>query len=135
MQTRQLENPFLEKLGAILHAWREGEVEIQLPIDPSLLNRTGKVHGGVICTLLDAACGYAGLYTPAGADPLQGVTLSLTTNFLDSGGGAMLTAKGFLERRGRKVYFARAEVWLDDVLLAATAIGTFRYIRPGAGAT
>ncbi len=134
MQTLSLDNPFLEKLGALLHTWREGYVEMHLPIDPSLLNRTGKVHGGVICTLLDASCGYAGLYTPEHAPLLQGVTLSLTTNFLDSGSGAMLVAKGWAEKKGHKLYFSRAEVWLDDRLLVATGIGTFKYLRTPANA-
>lgn len=132
MQALSLDNPFLEKLGVSLHAWREGYVEMHLPLDPSLRNRTGKVHGGVICTLLDATCGYAGLFSPDRAAQLQGVTLSLTTNFLDSGVGSMLVAKGWIEKKGRTLYFSRSEVWLDDALLMASAIGTFKYVRPPA---
>ncbi len=134
MQTLQLDNPFLEKLGASLAAWRESYVELQLALDPTLLNRTGKVHGGVLCTLLDAACGYAGLYTAENQVPLQSVTLSLTTNFLDSGTGILLIAKGMIEKKGRNVYFARSEIWLDDALLIATGIGTFKYMRAPAAA-
>jgi uncharacterized protein (TIGR00369 family) len=125
----KLDNPFLETLGVSLKKWSGGYVEMQLPLNATLLNRTGKVHGGVICTLLDACTGYSGLYTPQGEQPLQSVTLSLTTNFLNSGPGVVLTGKGYAEKRGRGVYFARAEVWLDDALLVATGIGTFRYLR------
>ncbi|MCY1555026.1 hypothetical protein D9M68_916470 [compost metagenome] len=60
---------------------------------------------------------------------MHGVTLSLTTNFLFNGLGDMLSCKGFLERKGRGVYFSRAELWLDQETLVATAVGTFRYQR------
>jgi acyl-coenzyme A thioesterase PaaI-like protein len=79
--------------------------------------------------MLDAVAGYAGLYAPPGAAARHGVTLSLTTNFLSNGVGAMLRARGTVERSGRSIYFSRAEAWLDDALLVATAVGTFRYRR------
>jgi acyl-coenzyme A thioesterase PaaI-like protein len=34
-----------------------------------------------------------------------------------------------MQRRGRTVYFSRAEVWMDDRELLATAVGTFKYVR------
>jgi uncharacterized protein (TIGR00369 family) len=126
-----LQNPFLESLGASLRAWREGYAEMDVPLSPTLLNRAGVVQGGVICTLLDAAAGYAGLFMPSGEPSAHGLTVSLTTNFLENGRGSRLTGKGFMERRGGAIYFARAEVWLDDELLVATAIGTYRYLRTG----
>ena len=87
------------------------------------------LQGGVIATLLDAACGYSGLFS---ADPervIHGVTLSLTLNFLDKGLGDAVIAKGFLERRGKSIYFARGEAWVDSGILIATAQGTFKYAR------
>jgi acyl-coenzyme A thioesterase PaaI-like protein len=88
------------------------------------------VQGGAICALLDAAAGYAGLYTPPGEPCVHGLTLSLTTNFLANGLGEVLTAKGYMDKKGGIVYFARAEIWLDDEVLLATAMGAFRYRRP-----
>ncbi|MEO8406915.1 MAG: PaaI family thioesterase [Oxalobacteraceae bacterium] len=129
MNNHSLENPLLEFLGVTLVEWRDGYVEMRLPLNPTLLNRSGVVHGGMICTLLDAVAGYSGLYAPSGEPPRHSVTLSLTTNFLNNGVGAVLTGKGTLEKQGGRIYFPRAEVWLDDDLLVATAIGTFRYLR------
>jgi len=129
-----LDNPFLEWMGVCLTEWSEDRAEMTLPTSPNLGNRTGRVQGGVLCTLLDAVAGYAGLYTPAGEARKQSLTLSLTTNFIASGEGRLLVAKGFIERKGRGIYFARGEVWLDSSLLLATAMGTFKYQRPGAGA-
>jgi len=121
-------NPFLEWLGISFSAWSPGYAEIHLPVMREQSNRTGRVHGGVICTLLDSVCGYSGLYAAEGDPALTSVTLSLTTNFIDSGAGETLVAKGHLERKGRSIYFARGELWLDDALLLATAVGTFKYI-------
>lgn len=124
-----LDNPFLERLGIEQTAWRDGYAEFQLAIAPSLLNRHGALQGGVLATLLDAACGYAGLHSRDPERPLHGVTLSLTLNYLARGIGSTVVAKGFIERRGRSVYFARGEAWLDEKVLIATAQGTFKYTR------
>ncbi|MGE5650839.1 PaaI family thioesterase [Noviherbaspirillum sp. UKPF54] len=125
----QLDNPALESIGVSITDWREDQVELALPIVPTMLNRSGVVHGGTICTLLDAATGYAGLYSPPGKAQLHAVTLSLTSNFLSNGVGKRLTAKGMVERRGRSIYFSRAEVWLDESLLVATAVATMKYLK------
>ncbi len=127
--TTPIGNPFLERLGIALTDWSPGYAEMQLDISPELGNRTGRVHGGVICTLLDSVCGYCGLYSPPGEPVLRSLTLSLTTNFLSNSDSGLLVAKGYIVRKGRSVFFSRAEVWLDDSELLATAVGTFKYIR------
>lgn len=127
MASLPIDNPFLEWLGVMLTEWSPEYVEMRLPITPTLSNRTGRVQGGVHCALLDAVAGYSGLYALPNEPPVQSVTLSLTTNFINSGDGDVLVAKGYLERRGRSIYFARGEVWLDDSLLLAAAVGTFKY--------
>ncbi|GAB2889175.1 PaaI family thioesterase [Paralcaligenes ginsengisoli] len=127
MAVLSIDNPFLEWMGVTLSAWSPGYAEMRLSTSPSLGNRTGRVQGGVICTLLDAAAGYSGLYSDPGEPPLHSVSLSLTTNFIDSGDGSVLVAKGYVERKGRSIYFARGEVWLDGSRLLATAVGTFKY--------
>jgi uncharacterized protein (TIGR00369 family) len=122
-----LENPFLASIGLSRTAWRDGYAEFRLRLQPGLLNRQRVLQGGVVATLLDAACGYAGLYSADPQRPIHAVTLSLTLNFLDKGVGDTLIGKGFLERKGRSVYFARGEAWIDSQTLIATAQGTFKY--------
>lgn len=122
-----LENPFLASLGVTRTEWREGYAEFRVRVQPALLNRQRVLQGGVIATLLDAACGYAGLYSPDPQQPVHGVTLSLTLSFLDKGLGDTVIARGFLERRGKSIFFARGEAWVDSATLIATAQGTFKY--------
>jgi uncharacterized protein (TIGR00369 family) len=121
-----LDNPFLEYLDARHVAWKEGYAEFRMPIQPKHLNRRGVLQGGVVATLLDAACGYAGLYAPEGETARHGFTLSLTVNYLDTGLGENVTAKGFIERQGRSIFFSRGEAWVDDKILIASAQGTFK---------
>lgn len=127
--TQSLDNPFLEWLGVTLQEWSPGYAEMRLLSTKKLANRTRRPHGGVLCTLLDSVAGYSGAYSPPGAPPVRAVTLSLTTQFLDASEGEALIAKGYIVRQGRSVFFARAEVWLDESTLLATAVGTFKYVR------
>lgn len=122
-----LDNPFLRTLGVTQTAWREGYAEFHVKVQRALLNRQAVLQGGVIATLLDAACGYAGLYASEPDRFVHGLTLSLTLNFLEKGLGDTVVAKGFLQRKGKSIYFARGEAWMDDSVLIATAQGTFKY--------
>src|SRR6201991_4940308 len=108
-------------------AWRDGYAEFHLRLQPGMLNRQRVLQGGVVATLLDAACGYAGLYSADPSRKIHGVTLSLTLNFLDRGLGDTVTARGFVERKGRSIFFARGEARVESGLLIATAQGTFKY--------
>jgi len=129
MPDHPLDNPFLETLGVRLTQWRDGYAELAMAIDASKLNRQGVLQGGAIATLMDAAAGYAGIYAPPGEPARHGFTLSLTTHYLDKGLGECVIAKGFLERAGRTIFFSRAQAWVDDRLLIASAQGTFKYAR------
>jgi uncharacterized protein (TIGR00369 family) len=114
-----IDNPFLESLGVRLTQWRDGYAELVMPIDASKLNRQGVLQGGAIATLL----------APSGDPARHAFTLSLTTNYLDKGLGELVTAKGFLERAGRSIFFSRSEAWVDGKLLIASAQGTFKYSK------
>ncbi|NLC37374.1 MAG: PaaI family thioesterase [Alcaligenaceae bacterium] len=128
-QTLATQNPYLDWLGVKLAVWREDYAEMHLPIVKNVTNRTARVHGGVLCTLLDSVAGYSGCYRPEDEAALHSVTLSLTTQFLDSGEGKWLIASGRPEKVGRTVFFARSEVWMDGERLLASASGTFKYVR------
>jgi uncharacterized protein (TIGR00369 family) len=127
------ENPFLALLGATRGTWREDYCEFLLPVRPQLLNRQGVLQGGVLSTLLDVACGYSGLYSAPGAPALHGHTMSLSVNFLSKGCGGEVVAKGWLLERGRSVFFARGEAWLDGKQLLATAQACFKLVPPQHG--
>lgn len=121
-----IDNPFLSLLGVHLVQWREGYSEFHLPLREQLLNRQGVIQGGVLATLLDVACGYAGLYSPDQQIPLQAHTVALSVNFVNKGRSGLLVTKGYLVQRGRSIFFARGEVWMGADTLLATAQGSFK---------
>lgn len=130
----QVSTGFNKMLGITLLEWGPEGMMGQLRMTPDMLNSSGIAHGGIYCTLLDFGCGVAGCYAPEGAPPKFCVTLSLTTNFLASAAGGVLTVRARRSGGGRKVFFAEAEIRDETGALMATATGTFRYISPRNGA-
>ncbi len=123
----QLNNPFLERLGVTLVAWDLAGVELALSPGDAHGNRTGIVQGGVIATLMDAACGYAGLYAPAGQALRHSTTITLTINYVAPARlGERLRIVGQVLGQGRKIYFAAAEARMPDGTLVASAQGSFK---------
>lgn len=118
----ELANPLLEHLGVRLLTWEAGACCLALPLEPRHLNRQASLQGGVTATLLDAACGYAGLQ----ASGAQAVTLSLSINYLARASEGDVTATGRVTGGGRRVYFASAELHDAAGRLLATAQGAFK---------
>lgn len=123
------DNPFLASLGAHIEEWVDDQVPISLAVQPAHLNQQGVMQGGLVCSLLDTACGYAGISTndPARA---QGVTISLAINFLGSVRGGTVTTVCKVTGRGRKIYFSQAEIQSPDGTVIATAQGSFKCGAP-----
>jgi uncharacterized protein (TIGR00369 family) len=121
-----LDNPLLEFLGVRLVEWGTGRAEFQLEIEGRHLNRRGTLQGGVTATLLDAACGYAGLRGAPDRPPDNASTVMLTVSYLDKVDKGRLRALGRVTRAGRRLYFATGEVIAEDGRLIATAQGTFK---------
>lgn len=122
----QLSNPFLQSLGVELVHWAGGEATFHLPIQARHLNRQGMLHGGLVATLLDAACGYAGLHTGEGEEEVHGVTVMLNIAYLKAARSGTVIACGRISRSGRSLYFAEATLTTEGGELLATAQGTFK---------
>jgi len=123
------DNPLLDYLGIRLASIGDGRCTFELDLEPRHLNRQGSVQGGVTATLLDAACGYAGL--PAGRDGALGhaVTVMLTISYLSKASTGRLRATAQVTRAGKSLYFASAELTTNAGVLVATAQGTFKRSR------
>jgi len=130
-----LGNPLLQDLGVELVAWREGYCELELVLAERHLNRRGRLQGGVTATLLDAACGYAGLLRAGTAEPGDAATITLTVNYLAKLSGGRIRAAGRVTGSGRSIFFSSGELFAADGTLAATAQGSFKRapVEPDAG--
>jgi uncharacterized protein (TIGR00369 family) len=123
----ELNNPFLERLGITLADWREGHVELRLLLADAHGNRTGIAQGGVIATLLDAACGYAGLFSPQYERQEDATTITLSINYIAPAKlFEPVFAVGWVTGQGRSIYYATAEVLDEKRNRIATAQGAFK---------
>ena len=113
LETPALETPvgFGALVGYRLSAWGPDHAEPELHLKPRHLNCSHVPHGGVIATLIDTACGFAGCYSAEPGKVRRAVTLALTTCFLGQAeAGTTLAAKARRTGGGRTVFFARCDL-------------------------
>ena len=119
---------FADLVGYRLEAWRENYAEVTVTLGPEHLNRSGVMHGGVLTTMIDAACGYAGCYSADPDQPRRAFTLSLEAQVVASAkAGSTLTVKAEKTGGGRQIFFSRAQAVDQDGRLVGQGSGTFRY--------
>ena len=98
----------MQLLGATLTRVEPGVVEITLPFREELTQQHGRLHAGVIATILDSACGYAALSVmPEGAGVL---TIEFKTNLLAQATGDTFVARGEVVRAGRTIIVCSGDV-------------------------
>jgi uncharacterized protein (TIGR00369 family) len=117
-------------LGLTFTLAEEGRIVGSLVVGPEHLNRMGYVHGGVLCTMLDAGACCAGLFSPPGRPTRYAITLSLATQFTRAVKSGRLTVEGRQISGSRKIYTGEARVLDEQGELVAHGIGTFSW-RPG----
>lgn len=105
-----------------------GETEVRIPVKPFLLNRSGVVHGGVICTLMDEAIGWAA-YNSVG-EGSQLVTVELKTNFLEAATSGTLTGHGRVIRQGKHLVVGEGDILDQEGKRVARGLGTWMIISP-----
>jgi len=100
--------PFADLVGARLHSVDDGEAVFRCTPDESTYNPGGIVHGGLLCMLLDSACGCSvQSLLPAGS----GIsTIELKVSFLSPlrANSGELEVIGKALRVGRQVAFSEA---------------------------
>ncbi len=111
-----------------------GPVRTSLVVEARHGNRNGRLHGGIISMMLDAACGFTVSKHFGGGLPTTAlVTLNLSTNFIGSVQiGERVTAVGQFTGGGRRIAYASGEMRAEDGRVIATAQASFRAITPQA---
>ena len=90
---------FMATLGATLGRVAAGEVELELPYSPALVQQHGFVHAGAVTAVLDSACGYAA-YTLLAAEQ-EVLTTEFSVHLLEPAAGERFRATGRVLRAGR----------------------------------
>ena len=114
-------------------AWRPGFAAFTLAIEGRHLNYAGVLHGGIVATLLDVACGYATMPEADGQPGGRVATISLAVNYLAGAPGGLVRAMGRRTGGGRRVVFCSAELLGEDGTLIATAQASMRVSGERAG--
>lgn len=118
-----------------VHAAR-GMAICKLPYQEHLVGdpETGVLHGGVVTTLIDTVCGFAGISAPE--VPSRIATLDLRIDYLrPAKPGRDLFARAEVYKLTRQIAFLKAEAYEDDphdLVASATATFMFTGKRPAA---
>jgi len=124
----------MKTMNASLIAVRPGEVELELPYQVSLTQQHRFIHGGIVSTLLDSACGYAALSLM----PEKAAVLSIEfkVNLLSPAKGEHFRAIGKVKKRGRTITVTEGELFAyteGNQKLVATMVGTMMTVYDRAG--
>ena len=130
----QHSSSFLDLIGPVAW-WRDegtGLLAARLRVDGRHLNSRGRLHGGVLSTLVDVVLGHAAAET---TDPKTALTTaSLNVDYLSGARpGQWLTASASAAHVGTALAFARGEVTADGAPVAQ-ASAVFRvHPQPSGG--
>jgi len=119
--------PFNEWFGIRCVKSGGGTAVYEVEVTPSLLNKRGVAHGGVVTSLLDTALGSA---VVSGIDPEEWcATLELSVQFREPVRPGRITGTGRMVKRGRSAAFAEGEIRSAQGAVLAVAHGTW-YLWP-----
>jgi len=116
------QSAFSTLIGCRVESVEDGVAHVALSLEPQLRNRGGKMHGGVIFSLVDITMGLA--CSGAHGFDRQSVTIECKINYLRSvsDGDVLCIAK--VIHPGRRTFVVEADVMQGDKLVAK-AQGTF----------
>ena len=120
---------FMAHIGARILSVAPGAVEIELPIHSALEQQHGYAHAGAAWSIADSAAGFASQSLMAADEGV--LTVELKINLLAPAKGERLIARGRVERAGRRLTVARADVYADangTETHVAMATGTFMFM-------
>ena len=120
---------FQKLIGYEITDWGPGYVVIELELEDRHLNRHGSPHGGVLMTLLDAACTRSGTVNPKTGEISRASTVSVSTNFICIAKDGLIRVEGRKTGGGRRLFFAEAHAFDVEGSLVASAVGTCRYAK------
>ena len=111
-----------------------GHVEISFPFHQSLTQQHDFIHGGIVSTVLDSACGYSAFsLMPVDVGVL---TIEFKVNLLSPAKGERFRAIGKVQKPGKTITVSTGEMYActgEDEKLCATMVATLMTIRDQQG--
>ncbi len=120
----------MHTIGARLTSVTPGSVEIEMAYREDLTQQQGFIHGGIVASILDTACGYAAFsLMPEDAAVLS---IEFKVNLLAPAQGELIKVKAEVKRAGQNITVCTADAWAIDAgqsKVIATMLATIMCIR------
>ena len=116
------QSAFSQLLGCRVQALEDGVAQVALSLEPQLRNRAGKLHGGVLFSLVDISMGLA-CSSSHGFDQ-QSATIECKINYIRAVAEGEVLCIAKVIHPGRRTLVVEADVMQGDKLVAK-AQGTF----------
>lgn len=116
------QSAFSELIGCRVQSVQDGVANVALSLEPQLRNRGGKLHGGVLFSLVDISMGLA-CSSVHGFDQ-QSVTIECKINYIRGVSEGEVVCIATVIHPGRRTLVVEADVLQGDKLVAK-AQGTF----------
>ena len=105
-------NPFFCLTGINIMSAESGKAVLTMEVRPDLHNGVGWLQGGMLVAIADEAMALA-LYTLL--EKNEGIaTIAESTSFIKGIRNGTVLAEAWVIKKGRRVAFMEAEVWMDD---------------------
>ena len=120
----------METLGVTLHSVEPGRIELKFDHDARLTQQHGFIHGGILTTVMDSACGYAAFSLMPEHSAV--LTIEFKTNLLSPARAKTYLAVGKVKKPGRTITVCDGELFAfddDKKKLAATMTCTLMCIE------
>lgn len=112
-----------------LHSQLDDDVlRVELPFDPGVTNRGGRIHGGALASVLMAAARVAAAASERGQSERRPRLLTANITFLSVPRHGRLVARAEVLRRGREIAHASAIAVDEDGASAATGTMTIGFV-------
>ena len=118
---------FAQLTGYRLVDWQTDTATVEVEIGPQHMNRSDRLHGGMVTTLIDVACGYAGTYCTVPGNVRRALTLSMSCSFLGTAQAGVLRAVARKRGGGRRIFTTTCDVFGPDGELIAVGEAVYRY--------
>lgn len=120
----------MKTLGAEMVIVNQGSTEIRLKFDPTLTQQNGFIHGGVLTSVMDSACGYAAM--TVSPDKHDVLSVEFKVNLLAPAKGEEFVARAAVKRAGNSLTVCTADAFAIEngrEKLVATMLATMINIK------
>jgi len=119
--------PFYRYMGIRLTRLGWGRSEIRMRVGKGLTQNAGFAHGGVSASLIDSAVGLALCTMMDKVDPIT--TIDLQVNFLAPTKPGLLTARGEIIHKGKRIAVGDAKVTDQNGRLVSKGTATYMILE------